>query len=66
MDPGPSRLRGLPPTESSLSQEANFSGFLGATDRAGSAERECLELGWSGSDFAEEPVVRVQSWSRRL
>jgi hypothetical protein len=37
-----------------------------ATSRRAIDGRDCLRFGGSGSDLAEEPVVRVQSRSRRL
>jgi hypothetical protein len=42
-----------------------FRGLRGATGQAAVGGRGCLRFGGSGSDFAEEPAVRVQSRSRR-
>ena len=38
-----------------------FPGHPGATDQAAAGGRFCLRFGGSGSDFAEEPVVRVRA-----
>jgi hypothetical protein len=43
-----------------------FRGLRGATDQPAVEGRDCLRFGGSGSDFAEEPVVRVESRSRWL
>jgi hypothetical protein len=46
--------------------EGQFFRRLGATNRASADGHDCLIVGGSASEFAEEPVVRVQSRPRKI